>query len=467
MKRLSETAKKYHKNSRRRRKIEQILKASGIRTPSSFDSDSWSEGSSSQDDQSETEGEDEPEQNSPENGKKSRTRRKMPQKQQMGAPVSMEIPEILKAHLEEDYIAVSVKSKLCLLPAKPCVLDILEGFMKTFCINYLCESFEQKDRDKSRVEKNIKIPPEHLVSLCKEVVEGLRILFDFTLPIILLYATEQEQYEDIMKHTIAADLHFQDSLHSDKGMHESGSKHYHRQGKSELEDEEIDVTHSTRQRHLSGHRQVKIEQEDDCDAVHNSDDVPRRVTRRYTLDAQRSPEEPSGTKNLKRQKKQLSQDGGQSPKMSPRIRRRRNHEGILTVKVEDQSDSEAEFSPPASASSGVGHSNDASALTASLSQLCEAGKPLTESPSQTGTVHKKEDLADSILAWQILPPEIRKKSPVTPSQVYGIQHLLRLFVKLPELLNHMPFDPNKLQVLVKLCHHCLQYLIEHQGEFYR
>lgn len=48
------------------------------------------------------------------------------------------------------------------------------------------------------------------VSLCKEVVEGLRILFDFTLPIILLYATEQEQYEDIMKHTIAADLHFQD-----------------------------------------------------------------------------------------------------------------------------------------------------------------------------------------------------------------------------------------------------------------
>lgn len=30
----------------------------------------------------------------------------------MGDPVSMEIPEILKAHLEEDYIAVSVKSKV-------------------------------------------------------------------------------------------------------------------------------------------------------------------------------------------------------------------------------------------------------------------------------------------------------------------------------------------------------------------
>ena len=38
-------------------------------------------------------------------------------------------------------------------------------------------------------------------SLCKELVDGLRILFDFTLPIILLYATEQEQYELVMKNT--------------------------------------------------------------------------------------------------------------------------------------------------------------------------------------------------------------------------------------------------------------------------
>ena len=38
-------------------------------------------------------------------------------------------------------------------------------------------------------------------ALCKELVDGLRILFDFTLPIILLYATEQEQYESVMKNT--------------------------------------------------------------------------------------------------------------------------------------------------------------------------------------------------------------------------------------------------------------------------
>jgi hypothetical protein len=38
------------------------------------------------------------------------------------------------------------------------------------------------------------------------VVDGLRILFDFTLPIILLYASEQEQYEHVMKNTKPLDL---------------------------------------------------------------------------------------------------------------------------------------------------------------------------------------------------------------------------------------------------------------------
>lgn len=44
------------------------------------------------------------------------------------------------------------------------------------------------------------------VTLCKELVDGLRILFDFTLPIILLYATEQEQYEEVMKNSKPDDI---------------------------------------------------------------------------------------------------------------------------------------------------------------------------------------------------------------------------------------------------------------------
>ena len=39
---------------------------------------------------------------------------------------------------------------------------------------------------------NICVPS---VSLCKEFVDSLRVIFDFTCPMILLYAAEQQQYE--------------------------------------------------------------------------------------------------------------------------------------------------------------------------------------------------------------------------------------------------------------------------------
>lgn len=44
------------------------------------------------------------------------------------------------------------------------------------------------------------------VSLCKEFVDSLRVIFDFTLPIILLYAAEQQQFESAMKDIKPADL---------------------------------------------------------------------------------------------------------------------------------------------------------------------------------------------------------------------------------------------------------------------
>ena len=57
--------------------------------------------------------------------------------------------------------------QLCCLPAKPCVVDILEGFMKTFCVNYVCEPVERdpmvKDREKVRSDKyTLKLPAENV-----------------------------------------------------------------------------------------------------------------------------------------------------------------------------------------------------------------------------------------------------------------------------------------------------------------
>ena len=47
------------------------------------------------------------------------------------------------------------------------MVDILEGFMKTFCVNYVCEPVERdlpgKERDKTRSDKYIlKLPAENV-----------------------------------------------------------------------------------------------------------------------------------------------------------------------------------------------------------------------------------------------------------------------------------------------------------------
>jgi hypothetical protein len=59
--------------------------------------------------------------------------------------------------------------QLCNLPAKPCVVEILERFLKTFCINYVCDPQERellnnKDpRDKQKIEKILlRLPPENV-----------------------------------------------------------------------------------------------------------------------------------------------------------------------------------------------------------------------------------------------------------------------------------------------------------------
>ena len=86
--------------------------------------------------------------------------------------------------------------------------------------------------------------------------------------------------------------------------------------------------------------------------------------------------------------------------------------------MEENSDAEIEFSPPTSINNG-------SLQPWGLGGGAAAG---TESLGSVGQVHRgKEDLTDSILTWQIMPPHVRQQSPITPSQVYGIHHLLRLF----------------------------------------
>ncbi|XP_076445942.1 MSL complex subunit 3-like isoform X2 [Babylonia areolata] len=450
MKRLTETAKKHRKNRQRRRKIDQILRDANVKAPAQDSSESDSDSSGSDEDmQSENE---DPNKNCPQNGSRNRIRRKQQPKQEC-PPVTIDIPDILKSRLEEDYIAVSIRGKLCSLPAKPCVVDILEGFMKTFCVNYLCEPAEReplgKERDKVRSDKHVlKLPPDHVFAMCKELVDGLRILFDFTLPIILLYATEQEQYESAMK--AAQSEHTPATQDMDK---QPATEHKQKRGRP--------VAHKGGRGHHEAMEETSAE----------SEVVPKRLTRRSTIDSHLSDDQPSSAAHpsARRPKK----DNTPNVKLSPRALRRRGiHDDPLSIKVEDttNSDPEVEFSPLASTSATTTTTSGDPTPGASACGGAGPGVPGASGPESLGSGglqhRRKEDLTDSILTWQVLPAEVRKQMSVMPSQVYGIHHLLRLFVKLPELLNRMNFENHKLQVLVKLCHNCLQYLVDHQQEFY-
>lgn len=108
--------------------------------------------------------------------------------------VDLDIGSTLKRILEQDYDLITNKNKLVVLPAQPTVINILESWVQHFTTTQLTNIPEKPQRNKTNntVEKTL-----NEVNLCREVADGLRVYFDFTLPHILLYRQESEQYSSL------------------------------------------------------------------------------------------------------------------------------------------------------------------------------------------------------------------------------------------------------------------------------
>lgn len=80
------------------------------------------------------------------------------------------------------------------LPAQPTVINILESWVQHFTTTQLTNIPEKPQRNKATntVEKTV-----NEVNICREVADGLRIYFDFTLSQLLLYRQEREQYTSL------------------------------------------------------------------------------------------------------------------------------------------------------------------------------------------------------------------------------------------------------------------------------
>eukprot|EP00850_Spirogloea_muscicola_P002314 SM000009S23443 [mRNA] locus=s9:32114:35258:+ [translate_table: standard] len=97
-------------------------------------------------------------------------------KREEGEPsVPIPIPLALKRQLVEDWKSITQDGQLPKLPRKPSVRDILKKYL---------EAVTRKDGSED--------------DALKEVVTGLRVYFDKSLPVILLYKEEREQYAEIL-----------------------------------------------------------------------------------------------------------------------------------------------------------------------------------------------------------------------------------------------------------------------------
>lgn len=106
-------------------------------------------------------------------------------------PIDLDIGNTLKRILEQDYELINHKHKLAVLPAQPTVCSILESWVQHFTTTQLTNIPEKPQRNKTNITLEKTITD---INLCRECADGLRIYFDFTLPDILLYRHEREQY---------------------------------------------------------------------------------------------------------------------------------------------------------------------------------------------------------------------------------------------------------------------------------
>uniref|UniRef100_A0A8D0AUZ0 MSL complex subunit 3 n=1 Tax=Sander lucioperca TaxID=283035 RepID=A0A8D0AUZ0_SANLU len=113
--------------------------------------------------------------------------------------VDISIPEILKKKLEDDCFYINKRKKLVMVPCQMNVVHILESYVKHFAINKAFMANERYRRQQNTTQNSSPqpVPPEKSEELCKEMVDGLRITFDFTLPMILLYPSEQAQFKKV------------------------------------------------------------------------------------------------------------------------------------------------------------------------------------------------------------------------------------------------------------------------------
>ncbi|XP_077368549.1 MSL complex subunit 3-like isoform X2 [Festucalex cinctus] len=348
--------------------------------------------------------------------------------------VDINIPDILKKKLEDDCFYINKRKKLVMVPCQTNVVQILESYVKHFAINKAILANEryrrQQQQNTTQSSSPQPIPPEKNEELCKEMVDGLRITFDFTLPMILLYPCEQAQFKKVSSSRLFLAGNEGSPCPTNPQRERSPSPAGHNPPTPQSTDSQpplSDVSTAT-----TTAPTPKRRRHPDMDCISYQTQSLRRSTRN-TPGGERPAEGSSG--------------GGGSSTASPQLKRR-----LIDTSSQSKFILNLERKTPV-------HSGSSSPL------------PLTPSKERSGPFHglesRRNNELNEVLSWKLTPENYPlNDQPPPPSYLYGVQHLLRLFVKLPEILGKMQIPERNLRALVKHLELFLRFLAEFNEDFF-
>uniref|UniRef100_A0A668ADG8 MSL complex subunit 3 n=1 Tax=Myripristis murdjan TaxID=586833 RepID=A0A668ADG8_9TELE len=350
--------------------------------------------------------------------------------------VDIDIPDILKKKLEDDCFYINKRKKLVMVPCQTNVVHILESYVKHFAINKAFMANERYRRHQTTTtttttttQNNLspqQVPPEKSEDLCKEMVDGLRITFDFTLPMILLYPCEQAQFKKVSSSRLFFTINDSSPCSSNTQRERSPSPLGHNPPTPQSTDSQpalSDISATTptaptptpkRRRHPDM----------DCISTYQSHSLRR------------------STRNTSGGLAEGSSGGDQFLFYLFYFIFMFILGLICTFRL-----------------GTPGHSGSSSPLPLTPSK--ELGGPFY------GLESRRNNELNEVLSWRLTPDNYPlNDQPPPPSYLYGSQHLLRLFVKLPEILGKMHIPERNLRALVKHLELFLRFLAEFHEDFF-
>ncbi|PNF27680.1 hypothetical protein B7P43_G14592 [Cryptotermes secundus] len=379
--------------------------------------------------------------------------------------VPLELSDTLKRLLEEDHDLIIKKNKVLKLPADPNVVTILEGYVKNCAVNQLCGIGEKpqrryryhhyqnnKSRDLERACRSLNI--------CKEVVDGVRIYFDFTLSDLLLYNQEREQFEQLRNQqaepTIKQEIEIYDGELNNVVVKEEEDDALSLPGQdTEMETEGQTRFCSGSMMHVAGGEEHGL---DNGDALGEGD--RKRSLRSHRPDASEGvSSDANGISKLNARTPNHGTNCHENSHFHVNNIKQEGHQFSLgTIKQEPYNTHVSSIASTSSRCSTPTTSLPPFAAAGSIAQSAVANSVASSSPKHT-------TLLSQILAWQLVPQSLYSEVPVAPSLMYGAIHLARLFVKLPDLLYATNMPERKLKVLLRHLDMFLGYMEEHQEWF--